>query len=191
MEKLLVGSLTVWRHPPKQEIPNARVLIVGADDVSYGAKPDPDKYGKRSWKQIFIDEIKPQMNKADFNRIRFLGKVPYNRFLNLLQLCTVHVYLTYPFVLSWSLLEAMSAGCAIVASNTEPLREAIVHDETGRLVDFFDIAGFIDEICNLLDHPEERDRLGANARKFAQEHYDLNKVCLPRQIEWVEALVDS
>ena len=86
------------------------------------------------------------------------------------------------------LLEAMSAGCAIVASNTQPVLEAIVHGDTGRLVDFFDITGLANEICDLLSNPGERTRLGARARAFAQEHYDLQKVCLPRQMQWVQEL---
>jgi glycosyltransferase involved in cell wall biosynthesis len=100
----------------------------------------------------------------------------------------VHVYLTYPFVLSWSLLEAMSVGCAIVASDTQPLHEAIKHNETGRLVDFFDVPKLVDEVCGLLDDPDNRARLGANARAFAQANYDLQTVCLPRQLEWVQTL---
>jgi glycosyltransferase involved in cell wall biosynthesis len=96
--------------------------------------------------------------------------------------------MTYPFVLSWSLLEAMSAGCAIVASDTQPLHEAIQHNETGRLVNFFDINSLTNEICTLLDNPAERDRLGANARQFAQVTYDLQTVCFPKQLAWVESL---
>jgi hypothetical protein len=69
--------------------------------------------------------------------LTILGHVPYQYFIPLLQISTVHVYLTYPFVLIRSLLEPMSAGCAIVASDTQPLREAIVHNETGKLVDLF------------------------------------------------------
>ena len=103
----------------------------------------------------------------------------------------MHVYLTYPFVLSWSLLEAMSVGCAIVASDTQPLREAIRHGNSGRLVSFFDVQGVVEEVCDLLDKPEERTRLGANARMFAKENYDLKTVCLPRQIEWVRGLAQG
>jgi glycosyltransferase involved in cell wall biosynthesis len=99
------------------------------------------------------------------------------------------VYLTYPFVLSWSLLEAMSVGCAIVASDTQPLHEAITHNETGKLVNFFDHAALLNAVCDLLDQPQERQRLGANARQFAQQHYDLHSVCLPRQLAWVQGLV--
>lgn len=161
--------------------PNARVLIVGADDVSYGARAPEG----RKWKDIFLDEVK---DRLDMGRVHFLGTIPYEHFIPLLQLSTVHVYLTYPFVLSWSLLEAMSVGCAIVASDTQPLREAIRHDETGRLVDFFDPAGLAEQVCALLDDPPARARLGANARAFARANYDLKTVCLPKQLGWVKKL---
>jgi len=120
--------------------------------------------------------------------VQFLGKISYQHFIPMLQLSTVHVYLTYPFVLSWSLLEAMSAGCAIVASDTQPLHEAIRHDETGRLVPFFDASALATEVCGLLDDTASRIRLGDGARLFAQANYDLRSICLPRQMRWVEEL---
>ena len=165
--------------------PNARVLIVGADDVSYGARPE----GGKKWTDIFASEVRPHISDADWSRVHFLGHISYQLFIPLLQLSTVHVYLTYPFVLSWSLLEAMSVGCAIVASHTQPLREAIRHDDTGRLVDFFDVPGLVNEVCALLDDPTARAKLGANARAFAQANYDLKTVCLPRQLAWVQGLL--
>ncbi len=168
--------------------PRAQVVIVGADGLSYGAAPDRNKHGNRSWKQVFADEVRPQINEEDWSRVYFTGRLDYPDFVSLLQLSTVHVYLTYPFVLSWSLLEAMSTGAAIVASDTLPVREALQHDQTARLFDFFDIKGLIEEVCRLLDNPAERDRLGANAREFARKHYDLKSVCLPRQLLWVEEL---
>ena len=169
--------------------PRARVVIVGGDGTSYGAPPSPARHGAaRHWKEIFIAEVRPQIPDADWARVHFVGKLPYPAFIGLLQLSTVHVYLTYPFVLSWSLLEAMSAGCAIVASNTQPLHEAIAHGETGRLVDFFDTSALAAEVCALLDDPAARQRLGHNARAFAQAHYDLHRVCLPRQLQWVQDL---
>ena len=100
----------------------------------------------------------------------------------------MHVYLTYPFVLSWSLLEAMSAGCAIVASDTQPLHEAIKDNDTGRLVGFFDVQALVTQVCALMEQPGERVRLGANAREFARRNYDLKTVCLPRQLDWVKTL---
>ena len=179
------GYHTFMRALPQllKERPNARVLLVGADDVSYGARPDAAK-----WKDIFANQVRGQISDADWQRVHFLGHVPYQYFIPLLQLSTVHVYLTYPFVLSWSLLEAMSAGCAIVASDTQPLREAIVHNDTGKLVDFFDASALAHSVCELLNNPEERKRLGANARAFAQVNYDLQTVCLPKQLAWVEQL---
>lgn len=164
--------------------PRARVLLVGGDDVSYGARPPQGC----KWKDIFAQEVRGQISDADWQRVHFLGHIPYQHFIALLQLSTVHVYLTYPFVLSWSLLEAMSAGCAIVASDTQPLQEAIGRNETGCLVNFFDAPGLAAQVSDLLDHPGERARLGANARAFAVNHYDLSSVCLPRQIKWVEGL---
>lgn len=167
--------------------PNARVLICGGDEVSYGAKaPDNAK-----WKDIFFNEVRPRLNAQQLARIHFLGNLPYSHFIPLLQLSSVHVYLTYPFVLSWSLLEAMSIGCAIVASNTAPLQEAIHDGVTGRLVDFFDAAALARTVAALLEQPQERARLGAQARTFAREHYDLHSVCLPSQLAWVQRLADG
>jgi len=164
--------------------PRARVLIVGGDEVSYGAQPPKGA----TWKSIFASEARPQISDADWSRVHFLGTIPYNQFITMLQLSTLHVYLTYPFVLSWSLLEAMSVGCAIVASDTQPLHEAIQHDQTGRLVNFFDVSKLTNEVCALLDDPKSRARLGKNAREFAQANYDLKTVCLPRQLQWVQGL---
>ena len=164
--------------------PQARVVIVGGDDVSYGARAEAGT----TWKSVFIDEVRAQIADADWQRVHFVGHIAYVPFITLLQLSTVHVYLTYPFVLSWSLLEAMSIGCAIVASDTSPLREAIVHDETGRLIDFFDQHALVDEVCQLLEDATLRERLGNNARAFAIKQYDLKTCCLPKQLAWVQAL---
>jgi glycosyltransferase involved in cell wall biosynthesis len=164
--------------------PHAHVLMVGADDVGYGARSVDGK----KWKDIFTDEVRPQISDDDWERVHFLGNIPSREFISMLQMSTVHVYLTYPYVLSWSLIEAMSAGCTIVASNTAPLQEVIEHDVNGRLVDFFDVDGLAEEICTLLDDPESRARLSANARAFAQANYDLKTVCLPQQMEWVRSL---
>jgi glycosyltransferase involved in cell wall biosynthesis len=162
--------------------PNARVLIIGGDEVSYGSAPPKGK----TWKQIFRDEVAGQISPEDWRRVHFIGRIPHDQFTRVLQLSRVHVYLTYPFVLSWSLMEAMSCGAAIVASDTAPVREVITHGETGRLIDFFDRDAMVREVCDLLDDEDARMRLGKAARTLMIENYDLQTTCLPRQIDWVE-----
>lgn len=171
--------------------PRAQIIIVGGDGVSYGAKPTVEKNGAASWKDVFINEVRGQIPDADWARVHFVGRVPYANFLSLLQLSTVHVYWTYPFVLSWSLIEAMSAGAAIVASDTAPLREVIRHGDSGLLVDFFSVDGLVQSVCQLLDEPERRQSLGTAARQAAVAGYDFNTVCLPRQLAWAEALAEQ
>ncbi|MGK7654092.1 glycosyltransferase [Roseovarius sp. B08] len=170
-----------------RERPDAKVLIVGGDEVSYGAAPPKGQ----TWKQIFLDEVRGQISDADMARVHFLGRIPYDQFLRLLQVSRVHVYLTYPFVLSWSLMEAMSCGAAIVASDTTPVREVIRHDETGRLVDFFDGEALVDEVCALLEDEAARRRLGAAARDLMRDKYDLRTICLPRQVEWISDIMEG
>jgi glycosyltransferase involved in cell wall biosynthesis len=167
-----------------RERPQAQVLIVGGDEVSYGAKPPKGQ----TWKQIFIDQVRGQIPDADWARVHFLGRIPYEDFVPLLQVSRVHVYLTYPFVLSWSLFEAMSAGAAIVASDTAPLREAIRHGETGMLVDFFDGTALVDQVCALMEDADLRARLGQAGRAYMRENYDLRRICLPQQMDWIARL---
>jgi glycosyltransferase involved in cell wall biosynthesis len=166
--------------------PKANILIVGGSEGGYGAKPASGV----TWKEQFAAEVRPQISGPDFARVHFLGNIPHKTFITLLQVSTVHVYLTYPFVLSWSLLEAMSIGCAIVASDTYPLHEAIRHNETGILINFFDSKALTESVCALIDNAAERSRLGQNARQFAQANYDLIRICLPQQIAWVNRLLE-
>ena len=159
--------------------PKARVVIVGGDGVSYGAAAPSGQ----TWKQIYLNEVKDQL---DLSRVHFVGNVPYQHFIPLLQVSRVHVYLTYPFVLSWSLLEAMACGCAIVASDTAPLHEAIVEGRTGIMVPFFEPQILAERIIELLKNNPLRERLGTEARQFAVDHYDLNEVCLPKLLAIIE-----
>lgn len=182
------GYHTFMRSLPAilKDRPNLKVLIVGGDKVSYGAIPDPKIYGGLSWKEIFANELKPQLSEAQWQQLIFLGNIPYEYFVPLLQISTVHVYLTYPFVLSWSLLEAMSVGCTIIGSDTAPVQEVITHNQNGLLVDFFKPEELASAILKSLDNPELRKKLGQEARKTVVEKYDLKTVCLPKQIMWIE-----
>ena len=128
------------------------------------------------------------LNSDELSRIHFVGRVPGNILLKIMQVSTAHVYLTYPFVLSWSLLESMSAGCAVVASNTEPVREVLKDGKTGMMFNFFDHGAISDIVLQLCENETERSALGRNAREEILKNYDLKTQCLPRQLEWVQAL---
>lgn len=164
--------------------PNAQILITGGDGTSYGARPPEGQ----TWKQMYIDEVRGQISDADWNRVHFLGRIPYDKFIAMLQVSRAHIYLTYPFVLSWSLIETMSVEGAIIASDTAPVQEVLTHGHTARLFDFFDGDALVREVNTVLDDADLRQSLGENARKLAVSQYDLRTACLPRQMNWVKAL---
>lgn len=153
--------------------PTARIVIVGhTSGVSYGA---PCQKGE--WKDLFLSEIE---GRYDPSRVHFAGYLPHNVFLPLLRVSAVHVYLTYPFVLSWSLLEALASGCAVVGSATPPVQEVISDGYNGLLVDFFSPGDLAAAVVELLGSPERRQQLGAAAAAFGRA-YGLD-LCVPRQL---------
>ena len=99
-----------------------------------------------------------------------------------------HVYLSYPFVLSWSLLEAMSLGCLVVGSGTAPVREVIRDGETGLLADFFDVEGLSARLIQALERPGEHVAIREAARAHVVAHYDLERVCLPAHLRLIDEL---
>ena len=158
--------------------PNAHVLVVGGDETSYGA-PAPD--GK-TFRALMLEELGADI---DLKRVHFLGKVPYPIFLKILQISTVHVYLTYPFVLSWSMLEAMSAGCVIVGSRTAPVEEAIRDGENGLLVDMFAPNDIANRVIDVLSKRQAYAAISQNARRTIVENYDLKTIFLPAQLRFL------
>ncbi len=164
-----------------RERPNAVVLIIGGNDVSYGAPPPKGK----TWKQIFLDEVKADI---DLNRVIFVGRIAYADYLRVLQVSACHVYLTVSFVLGWSCIEAMSAGCVVVASATPPVQEVIEDGKNGILVDFFDTAALAKSVVDVLAQPAAYQHLRAAARATAVARYDLASVCLPRQLQLIDQL---
>ncbi len=159
--------------------PNARILVVGGDEVSYGTRPAEGG----TWRETMMAEARP-----DPERIHFLGKIPYEAFLSVLRVSRAHVYLTYPFVLSWSLLEAMACGAVVVGSDTAPVAEVIEDGRNGLLVDFFDHRAVADRVEEALDDPGRMAGIAAAARRTVVERFDLNGVCLPAQIRLLEDL---
>jgi len=168
------GFHTFMRCLPKlQELsPQARVVIVGGDEVSYGTRlPPGDSYRERLLKELG--------DRVDLSRVRFTGRLPYASYTALLQVSAVHAYLTYPFVLSWSLLEAMASGCAIVASRTAPVEEVITDGVSGWLVDFFDPDELARQLSSVLAGRPDIAAVRAAARRTVIDQYDLRRQCLP------------
>lgn len=159
--------------------PNARVVIVGGDGISYGAAAPKGQ----TWKQMFLDEVR---DRLPLDRVHFVGKVPYPQFVALMQVSAVHVYLTYPFVLSWSMLEAMSAGAYVIGSRTPPVEEAIEDGVTGELTDFFDTGALAERVIRALAEPDRLKPVRARARASIVAGYDLRTRCLPGWLDLVK-----
>ncbi len=177
----LRGYHTFMRSLPRvlEERREAQVVIIGGDHVSYGAPPPAGA----SWKSIFFEEVK---DRLDVDRVHFLDKVPYAEYLKVLQVSAAHVYLTYPFVLSWSLIEAMAVGCAVIASDTAPVREAVDAD-SGILVDFFDSDALAGRIIEVLGNGEAFAPMRERARRVARARYDRN-VCVQNTLKLIGAV---
>ena len=161
--------------------PRAKVLIAGGSGISYG-EPLP---GGRSYVDLLQAELGARL---DPTRVHFLGHVNYELYLNLLQISAVHVYLSYPFVLSWSFIEAMAAGCLIVGSATAPVEEVLSDRQNGLLVDFFSSAQICDRVDEALDHPDRMQALREAARATAIRYYDLEGYILPRWADLIGEL---
>lgn len=162
--------------------PSARVVIVGGDEVSYGALPAQGG----TWRKTMLAELAGQL---PMERIHFVGKLPYDNYLRVLQVSACHVYLTYPFVLGWSCVEAMSVGCNIVGSATPPVQELMTDGVHGRLVDFFDKDGLVDRVCDTLENRADLASMRQRARQRVVEQYDLQRECLPRQMAYVRSFL--
>ena len=162
--------------------PEATVVIVGGDEVSYGGRP---KAGG-TWRETMLDEIGPLPE-----RVVFTGRIPYAQFRALMQVTSAHVYLTYPFVLSWSMLEAMAAGAMVIGSATPPVEEVIEDGRNGWLVPFFDIEALADRTSEALARRHDLGELRKAARETVVERYALAD-CLSRQMAMIrEAVTQS
>jgi glycosyltransferase involved in cell wall biosynthesis len=146
--------------------PNCVVVLLGGDQVSYGAKPQDAS----SWREKMLAEV-----NIDQSRVHFLGKIPYNSYRGLLQVSAAHVYLTYPFVLSWSMLEAMASGCLVIGSATAPVQEVIRDEYNGLLVDFFDPEEVANKVHLVLENRADFQKIRETARATVLEHYSIEQ----------------
>jgi glycosyltransferase involved in cell wall biosynthesis len=161
--------------------PKARIVMVGGDEVSYSPRLPPGQtYRERMMKEVG--------GKIDHSRFTVLPRIAYGDYVNLLRISSAHIYLTYPFVLSWSLIESMSAGCMVVASRTPPVEEVIRDGENGLLVDFFSTEQIAARVDEAIRNPDKARAMREQARRTAVEGYDLKKVCMPAQVKMIEDL---
>jgi glycosyltransferase involved in cell wall biosynthesis len=152
--------------------PDAQVLVVGGDGVSYGAAPPPGA----SWKEHYLAEI---AGRIDLRRVHFLGPLSYRDYLSVLRVSAAHIYLTYPFVLSWSMLEAMSIGARLIASDTAPVRE-VLDEDCGTLTPFFDPEALAATTLAVLSKPDAYRAKAERARAKIVSEFDARRICVPR-----------
>jgi glycosyltransferase involved in cell wall biosynthesis len=150
--------------------------------VSYGAPPPP----RSTFRETLLAEVG---GKLDLERVHFTGMLGYAEYLTLLQVSSVHVYLTYPFVLSWSFIEALATGCVVVASATPSVLEVLRDGVNGLAVDFFATRKLANRIEQALERPEAMRPLRQAARATAVEQFDLNTVVLPKWQALFEELI--
>lgn len=173
------GFPTFFRSLPAilEARPKVQVLIMANDRAVYGGRRGDGK----TWREALLEEV-----PVDMSRVHFLPFQPYPKYRSLLRASHVHVYLSVPFVLSWSALEAMSCGCLVVGSDTEPVREVLRHGENGLLTDFWDHAALAKTIVHALENREKMESLRRAARETVLERYSLHKL-LPRHVALVDA----
>jgi len=153
--------------------PGCHVVIGGNDSSHYGPPPEPGK----TWKEVLVERLQP-----DPERIHFVGSLPYGHYRTLLRASAVHVYLTRPFVLSWSFLEALSCGCLVVAADTEPVREVAIDGHNALFTDMRSPGAIAGRIMEALENRSNLDGIRKQARQSVLDRYDVRKV-LPLQLD--------
>ena len=161
--------------------PNCHIVVVASERVCYG-KPLPNGV---SYKEHMLKKV-----PLDLSRIHFVGSLPYGLYLKVIQASDVHIYLTRPFVLSWSMIESMSTGCLVVGSDTPPVAEVIQDGKNGLLVDFFSPKQVADRVDEVFAHPNRMAELRKNARDTVLERYS-HQVLLPRHIQLIEDVANG
>lgn len=163
-------------------VPDVHVILVGGDRNGGYGPTLPDK----TWREAMMEEVG---DKLDMTRVHFTGVLGYEDMLRVLSVSWAHVYMTYPFVLSWSLLDAMACECLLVASNTAPVRDVIVDGVNGVLVDFFDTDAMADRLADACRNPERYRPLRKAARETVVTQYDRRRICEPAWLDLVDEVM--
>ncbi len=166
----------ILRHRPR-----AQVVIVGKDAAHYGAGPP----GGGTWRDALFAELAGQL---DLGRVHCVGRIDHDALVALFSVSAAHVYLTYPFILSWSLLEAMACACPIIASDTAPVLEVIEHGRNGCLVPFHAHEALAAAVIQALEHPGDAHAMGAAARDHVVRRHDQRRICLPAGLALLDAV---
>ncbi len=142
--------------------PNLHVVVVGEDRIAYG----PRRKDGKGMKDEMLEKY-----KFDMSRLHFTGLQPLSILRDLFRISSAHIYLTVPFVLSWSMLEAMSTGVLLIGSDTEPVRELVKDGENGLLVDFWNVEALVETAVRVLENPQEFEHMRGQARNRILNHY--------------------
>lgn len=166
-------------------LPSAHVMVVGADGAGgYGRQP-PDG---TTWKEYLLAELR---GRFDASRVHFVGQTHYKLLIDILSVSAAHIYLTYPFVLSWSLLDAMACECLVIGSDTAPVRDVIRPGVNGLLVDFFDTNRLADQIVEVCRKPQAYAPLRTAARRTVVSGYDRETKCLPAWLNLIDEVLQD
>ncbi|MGZ8244312.1 glycosyltransferase [Methylomagnum sp.] len=165
-------------------VPAAEIILIGANEVGNYDPPPP---AGRTWRDVYLDEIR---GRVDLSRLHFTGRLPYPDMLKAIAASSAHVYLTYPFVVSWSLFEAMASGAVVIGSDTAPVREVVSHGENGLLVDFFAVDGLAAAMIDACRRPAEHQALREGARRAVVERFDRQSQCLPAWLGLVDEVLE-
>jgi glycosyltransferase involved in cell wall biosynthesis len=166
-----------------RQYPDVIFVVVGSDRICYGG--DENYTGGKSFKDWVLERERP-----DLSKFIFTGRMPAPQLARLLAATDLHLYLTAPFVLSWSLMDALSCGAVVLGSATAPVKEMIRHGENGLLADFFDVEGMACQAVEVLRDPAAFRALGRAAEQMIVEQYSLD-VLLPRMIRFYEEVASN
>lgn len=178
------GFRTFMRSVPhiQRLHPDAEIVIIGGDETGYGAPPKDGNH--KTWRGVMDAEVSYRSDT-----VHFLGRIPYAEFLNALTISSAHIYLTYPFVLSWSCLEAMACGALVIASATPPVEEVIEDGKNGILVDFFDHKALAESVSDALSNNEKYTHIRREARATVRRDYEL-RTCLPKWLDLIKRITE-